>query len=266
MNLRCDNTIDVMKMLYHWPVNNFSFILSVNCDHRKSPRFGANNECSFLLFSTKKPSVAEYEYSDICLTFCFHFKLNTQVTITIRNSKHELIKKQIYYLNTNKHETFINAIEAKILKDQLPDDKLVIYCELCYDVTIVDNPTLLVPTTTTNESTSAAITNLIADFSKMMANTECSDVTLSMDGSDDEEKNINVHKVILMARSPVFSSMFTHNMEESRTNKVVIVDVDHDVVEEMIRFLYTGTAPKLGQMAHRLFIAADKVKNYYFFY
>ena len=37
-----------------------------------------------------------------------------------------------------------------------------------------------------------------------------------------------------------------------------IPDVDHEVVVEMLRFVYTGEAPNLAQMADRLLTAADK--------
>ena len=37
-----------------------------------------------------------------------------------------------------------------------------------------------------------------------------------------------------------------------------IPDVDHEVVQEMLRFVYTGEAPNLDKMADDLLAAADK--------
>ena len=43
-------------------------------------------------------------------------------------------------------------------------------------------------------------------------------------------------------------------------NRVDIKDVDHDVMQEMLRFVYTGKAPSLDKMAHDLLAVADKVR------
>lgn len=53
--------------------------------------------------------------------------------------------------------------------------------------------------------------------------------------------------------------MFEHEMEERKQNRVAISDVDHDVLKEMLRFIYTGKAPNLEKMADDLLAAADKV-------
>lgn len=53
--------------------------------------------------------------------------------------------------------------------------------------------------------------------------------------------------------------MFEHEMEERKQNRVAIVDVDHEVLKEMLRFIYTGKAPNLEKMADDLLAAADKV-------
>jgi small neutral amino acid transporter SnatA (MarC family) len=63
------------------------------------------------------------------------------------------------------------------------------------------------------------------------------------------------------ARSPVFAAMFEHEMEERKQNRVAITDVDHEVLKEMLRFIYTGKAPNLEKMADDLLAAADKVRN-----
>lgn len=49
-------------------------------------------------------------------------------------------------------------------------------------------------------------------------------------------------------------------MEERKQNKVAIIDVDHEVLKEMLRFIYTGKSPNLEKMADDLLAAADKVK------
>jgi speckle-type POZ protein len=64
---------------------------------------------------------------------------------------------------------------------------------------------------------------------------------------------------LISARSPVFQAMFEHEMEERKHNRVDITDVDHEVLREMLRFIYTGKASNLEKMADDLLAAADKV-------
>ena len=66
------------------------------------------------------------------------------------------------------------------------------------------------------------------------------------------------------ARSPVFAAMFAHEMEERKHNRVEIQDVDHEVLREMLRFIYTGKAANLEKMADDLLAAADKVLSLVF--
>eukprot|EP00731_Ephydatia_muelleri_P032792 Em0024g336a len=60
------------------------------------------------------------------------------------------------------------------------------------------------------------------------------------------------------ARSPVFSAMFEHEMEESRKNRVEISDLDQEVMQEMLAYIYTGKAPNLKKMADSFLSVADK--------
>ncbi len=66
------------------------------------------------------------------------------------------------------------------------------------------------------------------------------DVTLvvATDNSGNFER-ISAHKLILMARSPVFRAMLTHSMSESNTNEIVISDFSPEVIREMLHFMYT---------------------------
>ncbi len=115
---------------------------------------------------------------------------------------------------------------------------------------------------------------LSEDLGNLFDNEKFSDVTLSVGG-----REFQAHKAILAgefyhylilrisikfkfsipARSPVFAAMFEHEMEERKQNRVDITDVDHEVLKEMLRFIYTGKAPNLEKMADDLLAAADKV-------
>ncbi|XP_073814363.1 speckle-type POZ protein-like [Musca autumnalis] len=91
------------------------------------------------------------------------------------------------------------------------------------------------------------------DFADIFASKEFSDVTLvAQDGI-----KLKAHKAILCARSQVFAAMFRNNFEESKTNRIQIDDMDAEVIEEMLKFLYTG-GDISEKFAEELFIAANK--------
>jgi len=72
------------------------------------------------------------------------------------------------------------------------------------------------------------------------------------------DKEIPVHKAILSARSPVFAAMLEHNTDESKNHRVVIADIDSDVMQELMYYMYSGRSPNLQHMALDLLAAADR--------
>ena len=73
-------------------------------------------------------------------------------------------------------------------------------------------------------------------------------------------RDFPAHKNILSARSDVFAAMFQHPTKENLTNQIKIEDIEPDVFQELLRFIYTGRVQvdKLEVMAADLSIAADK--------
>ncbi|XP_036329811.1 protein roadkill-like [Rhagoletis pomonella] len=130
----------------------------------------------------------------------------------------------------------------------LRDDKLTILCKVSVLSDIVNS---------SGKSKSIQIKipkrHLSDDLAALFLNEKFSDVTLAVAG-----REFRAHKAILAARSAVFSAMFEHEMKEHKQNNVDIQDIDHEVLKEMLCFIYTGKAPNLEQMAEVLLIAADK--------
>lgn len=69
---------------------------------------------------------------------------------------------------------------------------------------------------------------------------------------------LHTSKCILGARSPVFLAMLTNDMEETRTNQVNITDYDSKVLEELLRYIYTGLIENAQEVAVDLIMAAKK--------
>jgi speckle-type POZ protein len=69
---------------------------------------------------------------------------------------------------------------------------------------------------------------------------------------------LSVHKLILIARSPVFLKMLTSNMKEAATNTVEVDDLDSTTMRELLRFIYCGEVQDLKENVKDLIYAAEK--------
>lgn len=129
-------------------------------------------------------------------------------------------------------------------KGFLPDGNLILLCEIrVHDINKFVHAS----------SGSNPECDLGHQLGSLLESAALSDVTLVVG-----DKKLKAHKIILSARSPVFKAMFQHDTKENKENRVVISDCDPDVVEAMLKFIYTGDVPKLKEMTHNLFIIADK--------
>ena len=93
-----------------------------------------------------------------------------------------------------------------------------------------------------------------ANYESLLESAKLSDVLFVIGN-----KEFKLHKAILASQSPVFSAMFENDLEEAKKNRVEITDVDVEVFEVMIRFIYTANVDSVQQYALELFVAADKV-------
>lgn len=69
---------------------------------------------------------------------------------------------------------------------------------------------------------------------------------------------------IRAARSEVFQAMFERDFKEKTDNKVDLSSDDPDVIQEMLRYLYTNRVENLSNVAAELLSVADRVSSLYF--
>ena len=74
-------------------------------------------------------------------------------------------------------------------------------------------------------------------------------------------KEFAVHKAFLAARSPVFAGMFEHDMKEQIENRLELPDIDMEVFEVLLSYIYSDKIPDLDKFALELFSVADKVSS-----
>ena len=93
---------------------------------------------------------------------------------------------------------------------------------------------------------------MMDDLSIAFSNLNSMDVTVTCG-----DASFECNKFMLTARSPVFQSMFIHDMKESQTNVVNIKDIEPRILEEMLRYIHTGEAPNIKNISSELLAAAD---------
>ncbi|KFM74044.1 Protein roadkill, partial [Stegodyphus mimosarum] len=95
-----------------------------------------------------------------------------------------------------------------------------------------------------------SLLNLSSDMKAIFKKGNLSDIVLVC-----ENLEIPAHKLILFARSPVFTRMFTEGTE----NRILISDVNQSAAEQLVLFMYTGRINELSySTASDLYAAADK--------
>ena len=134
-------------------------------------------------------------------------------------------------------------LEIEPFKDEDDNLTLNVTLEFCTKGTVeVSNTRDVTPKQTLNSSVTS-----------LLANNSLTDVTLKV-----KEKELKAHKVILAAMSPVFEAMFQEGYKEHEDNYVNIEDMDSDVFEVFLRYLYSGQVDKLEEMFTVLLADADK--------
>ncbi|XP_037296490.1 protein roadkill-like [Manduca sexta] len=254
--------VKVVKFSYMWTINNFSFCREEMGEVLKSSTFSAGASDKLKWCLRVNPKGLDEESKDylslyLLLVSCNKSEVRAKFKFSILNAKREETKamesQRAYRFVQGKDWGFKKFIRRDFLLDEanglLPEDKLTIFCE----VSVVADSINIQPGQSNVIQFKVPECRLSDDLGALFDNERFSDVTLAVGG-----REFQAHKAILAARSPVFAAMFEHEMEERKRNRVDITDVDHEVLREMLRFIYTGRAPNLDKMADDLLAAADK--------
>lgn len=240
----CLTQIKVIKFSYMWTISNFSFCKEEMGEVLKSSTFsaGTNDKLKWLL--RINPKGLDEESKDYLSLYLLLHKCETKGEVrakfkfSILNAKREEVKimesQRAYRFVAGKDWGFKKFVKRDLLMDEtgglLPDDKLTIYCEVNV---VTDNKEYTGQVTSLQSQVPTC--RLPEDLEELFNSQDLSDVTICANG-----KEFKAHKAILAARSPMFRGMFSHDMKETKLNRVDVPDVDADVLQEMLRFIYTG--------------------------
>lgn len=131
----------------------------------------------------------------------------------------------------------------------LPGDKLTLYCELSVfggaeNTCGFSGPVVPFP---------VPELQLSDDFGRLFENQKFGDIVLCARGGQ-----LRAHKAVLAARSGVIAATLEKGEGERIPNRLDLTDVEHDVLREMLRFIYTDNAPNMEGIAGELLVAAHR--------
>ena len=259
----CDTRMNTTTFSYMWTIRNLRFVFDMKAgssiqsstfsppghDSKWLLKFYPNGDgvkgyCSiYLCYQDKIPPTVEAEFivdllePDIPLSSrCTPIHLDSMI---LRTFGQETLTWGWKTWKTH---------DSAVIKRSREADKLTIYCTIRLYLNKVD-----ITGSTAQMDFKVPDSPVAANIENFWKTHKFSDFDIVVCG-----KNLRVHKFILAAHSPVFLAMFDHDMKEQRLNKLEIKDIDYDVFEQMLCYIYTGKAKKLKELAISLLSAADK--------
>ena len=251
-----------ITVTFKWVIKKFSFCTKKCGEFIHSPTFSPDNHEQLVWNLQLYPKGQDQESKDFLSIYLNLVPRNSsevhaKYQFAVVNSRGELCE----VINGNRHCFSKESlgwgrrkfVEQQTLFDDknglLPNDTLTIHCK----VEIAAETTESSCQSTKMLPTINPTCQLVEDLGHLFECNSFTDVVFSITGVE-----FRAHKAILTARCPVFAAMFHHEMQESRTNKVVIKDVDPQIFREILRFVYTGKVNHLEDMAEELLITSEK--------
>lgn len=154
-------------------------------------------------------------------------------------------------------ENIVRILDLDIYKPYKGGDRLLIEFEndtLEFACTMKMVGPALTKIVKSDDYLKPSLEKLSNDLKKLLNNNEHCDVIISTG-----TKNLKVHKAILCARSKVFERMFQTDMLESKNHVIQLDELDFDVIDAFITFLYSGEVKMISLCgAMNLYYVADK--------
>ncbi|CAD5212392.1 unnamed protein product [Bursaphelenchus okinawaensis] len=177
---------------------------------------------------------------------------NYRVKFHVYNMRSEPLPLTVYQGNQQLNGYFEYVRRDALLQHIAPEDELMLKITL----TFFSEPWTHMEVFPKERGTQLT-DDVGKDFEALFKNPQFSDFKIKCK-YDGKVKVLNVHKAILVARSQFFKAMLSEHTKESKDNEVIFDDIDHSVLLELVRFIYTGKAPKVDSMALELMGLADR--------
>lgn len=265
------------SIVYEWKINGItSFLDAANCSKKSeeiiSPEFSAGakmNDSWYLQLlirrdsdpSNSKSRMTLYLHSNIDTTVRAMFAvfiLNNKKERMYMNLNHNLVKEVNpkafqygrFFSSSVNSWGFINfAVIDELLEEKdeiLPNDILTV----CVDLTVYDD---YLKVNNSINLMKISTQKLSEDFEKLLISKKNSDVVILVG-----DKKFDAHRFILTTRSCVFEAMFSYDTKEKKEKEVTITDIDGEIFEKLLEYIYTDKVEDLDIFAEELLEASDK--------
>lgn len=168
-----------------------------------------------------------------------------------QNQKFFAQRRSFHYQTTGTAGVMCFVKRSELENNLLPDDCLTIGCELTAARDAVNL------TNQSNDSTCLRecqkLLGVLNNQKLLLNDPDFYDIKLAVSG-----KEYYAHKAFLAAQSPVFLAMLKNDTIEKRHNRVELVDIDGEILEELLLFVYSGKVKSMETNVYGLLAAADK--------
>uniref|UniRef100_A0A914X684 Uncharacterized protein n=1 Tax=Plectus sambesii TaxID=2011161 RepID=A0A914X684_9BILA len=181
--------------------------------------------------------------------FCNSSTAKYRAKFAVYNSRNEEIATTIY-TGTQQLHGYFEYIRRDLLVNHIqPQDEL----QLVLNLTITFDTVTKSSQATRTGQPECKPAEIAKDLETLYKDGRLTDFTIVVG-----DKDLPAHRAVLSARSPMFAGMLEAHTDESKSGRVVIPDVDYEVMQELLFFMYSGRSPNLPQMAPELLAAADR--------
>ena len=258
--------IHVLGSSYKWVIYNFCIGCKKVGERLDSPVFniisaGKKSEWRLGLYPKGNKENTK-RFLAICIEPLNDFEVTATIAFSLLNSKNERVKMASF-----KNKVFSNLqkwgyaewIEREYILDHrnsvLVDDTLMIVCDITLDENIFDLNRRSKKRKSEDDIYHASLKEFDA-YEKLFENSNNYDVYFKIEG-----QKLGAHKLILAARSQVFSSLFSSiDNDYQDISNIEITDIRFEAFKELLRFTYAGKVNRIDELAHELLLAANRYR------
>ncbi|XP_057318204.1 speckle-type POZ protein-like [Microplitis mediator] len=259
--VKTNSIIEERKGIYEWKITQFFSMMRFSTNKKynstiRSPDFSTNNkhgDSSWCLQMNLSKNNDSYEQW-FSITLIYHGgpqNLRAKYSICIidseKNKQCEQEGSDIFEKNVG-YNILPSVKVGELFKDTnklVPSDTLTVSFELTEFIVRFHT---IPPITKLRLIKSKEI---VDDLAALFHSKDDNDVVLVVG-----DKKIPAHKTLLMNQSNVFREMLCH--QKNNKNEVKILDMNSDLCEKLLEFIYTNNVTNVDEVAGRLYEVADK--------
>ncbi|CAG5072956.1 Similar to Tdpoz5: TD and POZ domain-containing protein 5 (Mus musculus) [Cotesia congregata] len=258
------SVVEKQKLIYQWKIVDFIPLIRLYSYSKESNTLQSNfrdhvedshdHRIRYLKLNFNSRESANKEWISISLSPNIKYYVDTKYSVYILDNLHKKQFIQIFdKVLVKKPEEFCIPKFVEISKLLEMKDKFIPNNHL----------TIGVKVTGFIRTNSKRIENQLKTSRNQLVR-ELKDIFESKAGSDvvllvgDKKIKILAHKLILTSRSQVFAAEFSHQLKIKGGNEITIPDMDPEVCEKLLEYIYTENITGIDEFAERLYEEAVK--------